>query len=340
MTPSSTTTTKPSPFAPSTSIPGHGTINIALLPPSTPTLHTLSYQYPLKLISPDPTTLSSGQKVILAFLLTYGGGLVAGDNINLTINLAAHTRLGLVTQGSTKIFKAPSRDVVSRQIVKVKIANGAALCYLPDPIQPFRESCYEQRQCFGVEKGASLCVLDWVSEGRRARGERWSFWEWRGRNEVWSWSQAGEGEEKGRSRLLLRDNVILDTSAEGFSEGLAGRMDELGVFGTLIIRGPVFADLGEYFKTEFSSLPRIGARSWSTSTEIPQLSVEEGRRAARQKKEKEDGVLWTAAAVRGLVLVKFGAKEVEGAKNWLGSMLRAEGTVQREFGDGALLCLR
>jgi urease accessory protein len=57
-------------------------------------------------------------------------------------------------------------------------------------------------------------------------------------------------------------------------------------------------------------------------------------------REGKDELLWTAASIRGFVLVKFGAREVEGVKRWLLSMLREEGTVERVCGERATLCLR
>jgi urease accessory protein len=39
------------------------------------------------------------------------------------------------------------------------------------------------------------------------------------------------------------------------------------------------------------------------------------------------------------VLVKFGAKDFETAKDWLGGLLREEGSIIREFGEEALFCL-
>lgn len=63
-------------------------------------------------------------------------------------------------------------------------------------------------------------------------------------------------------------------------------------------------------------------------------------RKKRQEREKKDAVLWTAANVRGAVVIKFGAREVEGAKVWLGSMLQEEGTIAREFGPGGLMCVK
>lgn len=330
--------TSSSPFHPVPSQPGHGAITLDILPPSHLTLRDLSYTYPLKLISPRP---SPGARSILVFLLTYGGGLVAGDRINLSVAIETSARLSLVTQGSTKIFKSPRNDLVTRQTLDVRIESGGALVYLPDPVQPFAESVYEQRQLFhvvGGERPGSLCVLDWVSEGRSARGEKWDLTSWKGRNEVYLASGAENGDG---GRLLLRDNVLLtgDGASATGEPTLASRMDGLGVFGTLILRGPLFSDLGAFFLHEFSSLPRIGAKNWTSNPVAPSLSKRQEWRAAREKRETRDGLLWTAAAVRGLVVVKFGAREVEGARQWLRTMMMEEGTLQREFGEGSLLCL-
>ena len=170
-----------SPFSPSTASAGVGDIKLSLLPPGRQVLTSCTYQYPLKLIAPDPHHAHEDKHVTVVFLLTYGGGLVGGDKINLRVELDDLTRLVLVTQGSTKLFKSPSRAVASGQTLDVKIGKGAAMCYLPDPTQPFAESVYEQKQTFYVEPdgSSSLLMLDWVSEGRRAQGESWKLWEWK-----------------------------------------------------------------------------------------------------------------------------------------------------------------
>jgi urease accessory protein len=324
-----------SPFAPSTSKPGHGTILLTLLPPKTPILQTCSYQYPLKLIAPSPLTIHN-ILIHTVFLLTYGGGLVAGDAINLSTKLDAHTRLVLLTQGSTKIFKSPSPDVVTRQYLTVDVANGAALCYIPDPVQPFENSSFEQSQTYTLAspEGASLCICDWVCQGRTARGENWNFYKYTSKNEIWFAAKDG-----GKKRLLLRDNALLENGQCVEPTSFAHRIDNLGVFGTLILRGPLFTNLGNYFMTEFGALPRIGARNWDGVIE-EDVDDADTRKKRRQKEEIADGLLWTAASIRGFVIVKFGAREVEGVKRWLGTMLRAEGSVEREFGEGALLCLK
>lgn len=260
------------------------------------------------------------------FLLTYGGGLVGGDKIQLKVELEDQTRLVLLTQGSTKIFKSPNRGVVSGQVLDVKIGADAALCYLPDPTQPFAESVYEQKQTFYVdpEGKSSLLMLDWVSEGRRARGESWTLWGWKGRNEVRSF------DAKGKGRLLLRDAVTLNDGSLG-GTGLSEKTNDLGIFGTLIIYGPIFAHLGAFFLERFKTHPRIGAKNFSNDGKPDPQAPQE---------QQADGLLWTAANIRGFVLVKFGAKELDGARRWLGGLLKTEGTVEKHFGHQALLCLR
>ncbi|KAJ9639117.1 uncharacterized protein PV06_07330 [Exophiala oligosperma] len=313
-----------SPFAPSTSVAGAGEIVLSLLPPGKQALQVFKYQYPLKLIAPEPHSSSDDKHVTIAFLLTYGGGLVGGDQVNLKIELQETTRLILLTQGSTKLFKAPNKSVVSKQTLDVKIGHGAALCYLPDPTQPFAESVYEQKQTFYVapEGTSNLLMLDWVSEGRRALGESWTLWSWKGRNEVREFDRQSKG------RLLLRDAVMLHEDGLG-GVGLVDKADNMAIFGTLIVYGTLFGKLAEFLMNEFANQPRIGAKNW---TQEPLTHTDQAHQA--------EGLLWTVARVRGFVLVKFGAKDLDGARHWLGDLLKREGTVEQLFGHQALMCLR
>src|SRR5579859_799366 len=91
-------------------------------------LSTLSFQYPLKLISPR----GLGQPCTSVFMMSYGGGLVGGDQIDLSVNVQAGCKLALLTQGSTKIFKQrkatdiqiTASPTVTSQSMKVVIEEG------------------------------------------------------------------------------------------------------------------------------------------------------------------------------------------------------------------------
>ncbi len=327
-----------SPFPKSSSADGEGRIVVRLLPEGVSGLEAFSFQYPLKLITPmRPLDTKSA----LVFILSYGGGLVGGDQVNLAIDVKPSARLSLATQGHTKIFKSATPDIVTRQTMRVSIAPDAAVCLLPDPVQPFEASVYEQFQIFRLARNASLCLLDWVTRGRTALGEDWSFVKWVGRNEVWT----APDDPAVPGRLLVRDSVILDSNrVHPQLPVLRDSMYGVGITGTLVLRGPLMKALGAFFLAEFAALPRLGARDWrsdSTKTEPDaSLSPREQWRAERQKKEKEGSLLWSAAEVRGCVVVKFGAPAVEAARVWIGSMLIQEGSVAQHFGEQALMCVR
>lgn len=374
-----------SPFAPSQAKAGHGEIHVSILPPATPAFRSLSFTYPLKLVNSTPHTLHSastehrpselasdgsnsledtdkGQNralrpthVPLVFMLSYGGGLLPPDALSLNITLDPGARLTLTTQGSTKVFPslpvgavAPSTrstPAVATQTLLANLSPHAALLLSPDPVQPFARSHYAQKQVFTLKMAsASLCVLDWVVEGRKARGESWVTGSWSGKNEVWREVEpAVEGGETARV-LLLRDNIILGGGPGGVAQASL-RKEGLGVFGTLILVGPVFERLASFFVEEFGNLPRIGGRRWGDEDDSLDNLDEQLRkwilwRRDRQQLERDYGVLWTAARVRGLVQVKFGAREIEGAKQWLASIWRFENTIGTEFGEGGLMCLR
>ncbi|KAI1635904.1 UreD urease accessory protein-domain-containing protein [Biscogniauxia mediterranea] len=328
-----------SPFPKSSSKPGEGHIVVKLAPNKTSTLESITYQYPLKLISPSS---SADQGSVLVFLLSYGGGLVGGDRVNLSVEVQSNARLSIVTQGHTKVFQSITPDIVTRQRLQVTIRRGAALCLLPDPVQPFEKSVYEQIQIFKLDSGASLYLLDWVTQGRTARGENWSLTHWVGRNEVWASTEEGDP----KSRLLVRDAIILDGAAGPTrSQSLRESMHGHAVIGTMVLRGPMTKGLGQFFLSEFAALPRLGARDFR-STEArekeeaaPRSSLDSWR-ATRLKQEKDLGILWSTANVRGCIVVKFGAPTVEAGRNWIGSMLLHERSIERNFGEQALMCVR
>lgn len=299
--------------------PGSGQLEVHAFCGSS-SISTLSCNYPLKLVSPPsrPT-----DHAVLVFMMSFGGGLVAGDCVDLNIRVRPKSRLALLTQGSTKVYKSPSKSICSRQNLTVTVDEGAALLLLPDPVQPFKDSSYEQCQIFHVHHSLSnILVLDWVSEGRTAIGEAWDFFGWKGRNEIWSLPDPDKGTKK---KLLIRDSLVLDETSST-KRSYKNEMDSLGVFGTLVIRGPMFRALSDFFLAEFARLPRIRANG---KLHEP-VDLHSG----------ESVKTWTAASVRGSVIVKFGAPDIDVAKRWLKDMLLRDGTVEKEFGARSLLCLQ
>ncbi|CAZ82049.1 unnamed protein product [Tuber melanosporum] len=320
----------PPPLTPSkpTPLPGHGSIHARLLPPSQTTLPHLHFTYPLKLISiPSPPSTTNTYQTV--FQLTYGGGLVSNDQVYLRIVLEPSSKLCLLTQGSTKIFKQKVEGDIARQALDVRLCRGARLLLLPDPLQPFEGSVFSQIQRFWLQEDegegegeGGMVVLDWVTEGRAARGERWELERFESRNEVYC---------TGSGRLLLRDALVLNSlsSTNTREESLRGKMDGLVVFATLIIRGSAFERLATFTKDKFSNEPRIGGRNFDTGGKV-------GGANGRKRRD----VLWTVSEVRGFVLVKVSGWVLEEVRGFLREVLIDGGDVISEFGEDCLLCLR
>ncbi|TQV98598.1 hypothetical protein V2A60_007681 [Cordyceps javanica] len=319
--------------------PGHGVIAVKATAAGS-RISELSSAYPVKIISPKS---SHDRRAVLAFILSYGGGIVPGDRVTLSVQVDCGCRLGLLTQGSTKLYKTLDPKVVSVQTLKATVEDGAALLMLPDPLQPFRDSVYEQRQVFHVHPNASLLLLDWISEGRRAMGEAWDLTSLKSMNEVWRLEDAPARTRGGpsrpgggaaRPRLLIRDNVLLHASRPELLDSVRHHAGGMGVVGTLIAGGPMLGDLCRFLLGEFAALPRMGEIDWAAP------SQEDGRKPQQQPAAGGPEVVWSAAATRGYTIVKFGAGDVDRARRWLRGMLEREGTVAREFGSRFLMCLQ
>jgi urease accessory protein len=152
---------------------------------------------PLKLLTPR----SRGQSV-WAYTSSFGGGFVAGDETRLDLRLGRDTRCFLGTQASTKIYRNPGRRACGH-VTEATVAENALLVFAPDPVQPFANSSYTQRQTFQLGAGAGLALVDWFTSGRAARGERWAFNHFQSRNDVFL---SGE--------RIFMDSILLDSTTD------------------------------------------------------------------------------------------------------------------------------
>jgi urease accessory protein len=113
----------------------------------------------------------------------------------------------------------------------------------PDPVICFEHAVFDQRQSIHLEEGASLVAVDWLTSGRRDRGECWDFSRYFSRLDV---HVNGE--------LRLRESLLLDRGST-----LLGRSFSTGGFhcvATLVAFGEnVAARVREGAEAE------VGARS-------------------------------------------------------------------------------
>jgi urease accessory protein len=176
---------------------------------------------PLRILTPR----FRGQSV-WAYLSSFGGGMVAGDEMSLTLNLGKGTRCFLTTQSSTKVYSNPTQRPCS-QILNATLASGSCLILAPDAVQAFADSTYSQSQQFHLEPDSGLVLVDWLCSGRLARGERWAFSRFESRIEVFL-----------NSERILLDSLLLDPSHGRLdSQHRLGRFNSLAVI--LILGEPL-----------------------------------------------------------------------------------------------------
>jgi urease accessory protein len=174
---------------------------------------------PLKLLTP-----ANHGDAAWIFTSTYGGGLVEGDAIALDVHVGDEASAFISTQASTKIYR--STRVGARSTLTARVDAGALVVLLPDPVVCFADSRYAQTQTFDLHRDAALVCLDWITSGRRARGERWAFDDYRARLDV-----------RVDGRRICHDAVTLAADDGDLGERF-GRFD---VFATLAIVGDRFA---------------------------------------------------------------------------------------------------
>jgi len=119
---------------------------------------------PLRFVRPTfPGTTSAA-----VCLVTFGGGLVGGDEVELDVEVERGATLVIFTQSSTKVFRGSSR-----QVLRAKVEG--TLVMLPDPVSAFAGARYTQRVDVTLGSGGGCIVLDGITSGRAAFGDRWAM---------------------------------------------------------------------------------------------------------------------------------------------------------------------
>ena len=192
---------------------GHGALAVARVGRSTAIERAVASS-PLRLV---PTKNHGHAAWVYAVGL--GGGLVDGDRLVVEADVGPGASVFLSTQASTKVYRSPRGTSTE---MHARVGAGALLVVAPDPVVCFAKCRYQQSQQFDLDAGANLVLVDWVTAGRHASGERWAFDEYRSRLRV---------REKGRP--VVHDAVAL-LAAHG---PLAVRMGRFNVTGVALLLG-------------------------------------------------------------------------------------------------------
>jgi urease accessory protein len=177
----------------------------------------LASRSPLKLI---PTAVRGTCVQVSA--ATFGGGLVAGDRVALTLRVGEGGNLHVGTAAPTKVYRSPAQRTATFRL-HAQVAKGGLLIHTPGALCCFNQARYHQAQRVDLEEGGSLVLVDILTSGRSARGERWAFDEYVSRTEI----LVG-------GRLSLNDGLALRPVPSPVGERM-GRFDALA---TVVMLGP------------------------------------------------------------------------------------------------------
>lgn len=221
--------TSPTPPAPPPDVPAPeptaGTAHLAVAADARASRVTsLLSRQPLRLLAPVAVGPS-----VWAYTSSFGGGLVSGDQTRLDLEIGPAARCFLGSQSATKIYRNPAGLPCSHRTVAT-VGPDALLAFLPDPVQPFAQARYRQHQEFHLADSAGLVLLDAVTAGRPARGERWAFAHYESRSEV-----------RVDHRLRFLDLLAL-RPADGPSP-LPDRLGRFDALAVLLVLGPPLRNL-------------------------------------------------------------------------------------------------
>ena len=160
---------------------------------------------PLRFLTP-----SNHGDAAWVFTSTYGGGLLGGDAVRLQIDVEDEAALLLQTQASTKVYRSPRGASSS---LDARVGERARLLVLPDPTVCFRGASFQQTQSVDVQRGGSIVLMDWMTAGRRASGERWVFDRYASRLTI-----------RYDGRVVFHDALLLSPSEGPLAERM-GRFD-------------------------------------------------------------------------------------------------------------------
>ncbi|MGC4033888.1 MAG: urease accessory protein UreD [Tepidisphaeraceae bacterium] len=190
---------------------------------------------PLKILT--PRNADSAKTITLS---TYGGGLLGGDEVNVRVAVKPAAELVLTTQSAGKAYR--TTGPASVQTLSATVEDAGLLAVLPDVTCPFAEAHFVQRQRFELSAGGNLVWLDWLSSGRRARGERWAMRAVENTTEI-----VIDGKTRLRETLAL--------AADGLPIDSFLRVGKFDCLATMAVAGPRFISMIESARAAIREMP-------------------------------------------------------------------------------------
>jgi urease accessory protein len=146
-------------------------------------------------------------------LLHTAGGMVSGDRLNITAQLAPEAQALLTTAAAGKVYRS-LEDKTTFQTATIELAENARLEWLPQETILFDQARFHQSLRINLGAGAQVLLWDITRLGRTAHGEKFLRGEWRSRTEVW---------QDGKPLWIDRSALIASPELWDSPQGLHGQ---------------------------------------------------------------------------------------------------------------------
>lgn len=155
---------------------------------------------------------TQGNGGVLVHLHNVSGGVVAGDQLALNVDIAAGAIAQITTTGATRLYRHRAGSEDSEQRTEISIGEAALLEYLPDPIIPYAGARHIQRTEIRLAPASMLFWWEVLAPGRQAAGERFAFDRLGLQTRIMS-----------ETRLVLCENFLIEPFAKAI--GVTARME-------------------------------------------------------------------------------------------------------------------
>lgn len=129
--------------------------------------------FPFRLSTPFHLE-GAGSNRIYHYLINTSPGLLAGDELNLSLQLSANTSLYLTDQAATKVHPMPNGDF-ARVNYQIIVDRNADLELVPEPVILYEDSILEQNTTIKLHPTAKLFISEIILPGRIAKQEYYDF---------------------------------------------------------------------------------------------------------------------------------------------------------------------
>ena len=112
-------------------------------------------------------------RTLLVQVVNPTAGILSGDRLESSVEVAAGAALLLTTPSASRVFKMREGEAGSEQ--RFVVEDGGWLEVLPEPLVPHRGSVFHQRTSLTVAAGGAAFYADLLLPGRVAHGEAWGW---------------------------------------------------------------------------------------------------------------------------------------------------------------------